>query len=82
MRRDVVHAIGDSHILVVIQVLADFFEARVQVADVGNRVDDALAIKLEHDPQRGVRGGVLRAEVQRPQVSRLRVEVFVSGDSA
>ena len=67
-RRDVIHPVGDRDVLVVVQALADFFKARVQVADVRHGVDDAFAVELEHDPQRGVRGGVLGAEIQRPDV--------------
>ena len=62
-RRDVVHPVGDRHVLVVVEVLAELLEAGVQVADVGHGVDDPLAVELQHQPQRGVRGRVLRAEV-------------------
>ncbi len=93
-RRDVVHPVGDRDVLVVIEVLADLLEAGVQIADVRHGVDDALAVELQHQPQRRVRGRVLRAEVQRPQVvlrlvvsqivsfelrQRLTVEAFIVG---
>ena len=54
--------------LVVVVVLGQLLEARVQVADVGNRVDDPFAVQLEHDAQRRVRRRVLRAEVERPEI--------------
>ena len=67
-RRDVVHPVGDRDVLVVVQVLADLLEARMQIADVGHGVDHPFAVELQHEPQGGVRGGMLRAEVQRPEV--------------
>ena len=67
-RRGVVHPIDDRDVLVVVQVLAELFEAAVQVADVRRAADDALAVELEHEAQRRVRRGVLRAEVERPAV--------------
>ena len=35
----------------------------------GVHADDALAVEFEHQAQRGVRGGVLRAEVQHPAIA-------------
>ncbi len=49
-------------------MLADFFKARVQVPDVGHRIDDAFAVEFQHEAQRRVRRRVLRAKVQRPQI--------------
>ena len=49
-------------------MLADLFEARVQITDIGNRVEHAFAVQEQHQPQRGVGGRMLRAEVQRPDV--------------
>ena len=49
-------------------MLADLFEARVQIADVGHGVDHPLAVELQHQPQRGVRRRMLRPEIERPQV--------------
>ena len=72
-RRDVVHPVGDRDILVVVEVLADLLEAAVQIADVGHRIDDALAVELQHQPQRRVRRRMLRTEVERPQVVLRRV---------
>ena len=65
-RADVVLAVDDRDVLVEVQVLAELLEARVQVADVGRRLDDPLAVELEDQAQRRVRGGVLRPEVERP----------------
>ena len=67
-RGDVVHAIGDRHILVEREVLADFFEAGVQIAHLGHRIDDPLSVELEHEPKRRVGGRVLRTEIERPEV--------------
>ncbi len=68
-RRDVVHPVGDGDVLVVVEVLAELLEA----ASAGSRCREsasthALAVEREHQAQRGVRGRVLRAEVERPQV--------------
>ena len=67
-RRDVVHPIDDGDVLVEVEVFAELLEATVQVADVGHRLDDRLAVEGEEQAQRGVRGRVLRAEVERPEV--------------
>ncbi len=66
--RDVVHAVGDDHVLVVIQVLAELLEPAVQIADVRRAGDDAFAVELEDEVERGVGGGVLWAEVEGPEV--------------
>ena len=60
-RADVVLAVGDRDVLVEVQVLAELLEPRVQVADVGRRLDDPLAVELQDQAQGRVRGGVLRA---------------------
>jgi len=65
---DVVLAVGDRDILVEIQVLAQLLEPGVQVADIGRRADDPLAVQLQDQADRRVRGGVLRPEVERPGV--------------
>ena len=67
-RRNVVHAVGDRYVLVVIQMLADLLEARVQVTDVGNGIDNPLAVQFQNNPQRRMRCRMLRTEVKRPQV--------------
>jgi len=62
-RRDVIHPIDDGDILVVVEVLAELLEAAVQVADVGHGLDDGLAVEGEDEAQRGVRGWVLRPDI-------------------
>ncbi len=64
----VVHPVDDGDVLVVVEVLAEFLEAAVQVADVRRAADDAFAVEFQHQAQRGVRGRVLRAEIERPAV--------------
>src|SRR5437868_4760765 len=51
----------------------------MQIADVGDGIDHALAVELEDQAEGGVRGGMLRAEVQCPQVVLLGGAVFESG---
>ena len=67
-RRDVIHPISDSDVLVEIQMLADFLESRVQVSDVGNRLNNPLAVELQHQPQCRVRRRMLWAKVQGPEI--------------
>src|SRR5207237_10799428 len=66
--RQIVHAIDDRDVLVVIQILAELFKAAVQVANVRDRLDNGLAIERQEEAQRRVRGRVLRPEVERPQI--------------
>ena len=49
-------------------MLAELLETAMQVADVRDRIDNFLAVERQHQPQRRVRRGMLRAEVERPQV--------------
>ena len=65
-RADVVLAVDDRHVLVEVEVFAQFLEPGMEIADVGRGLDDPLAVELENQPQRRVRGGMLRPEVQRP----------------
>ncbi len=59
-------------------MLANFFEARVQIADIGQSIDHPFAIELQHQPQRGVRSRMLRSEIQSPQeILRFIVDKFV-----
>src|SRR5437016_4432383 len=44
-------------------VLAELFEAGVQVAEVRDAAHDRLAIELDDQPQHAMRGGMLRADV-------------------
>jgi hypothetical protein len=54
--------------LVIVKVLPQLLEAGVQIADVGNGIDDSLAIELEHEAQRGMGRRMLRTKIQAPQV--------------
>ena len=67
-RRDVIHPVDDGDILIVVEVLAELFETAVQIANVGHGLDDGFAIEGEQEAQRRVRGRVLRAEVERPEI--------------
>ena len=81
-RRDVVHPVGDGHVLVVVQMLADLLKPGMQIADVRHRFDHTFAIQLQDNPQRGVRRRMLRTEIQRPQIVFLLGEFrVVSGGS-
>jgi len=71
-RRQVVHPVDNGHVLVEVQMLAQLFEATVQVTDVGNGVDDLLTVQREHQTQGGVRRRVLRSEIQSPDVFAVR----------
>ena len=68
-----------GYILVVIEMLAELLKAGVQVADVRHGVDDPLAFEFQDQPQRRMRGRVLRAEVHGPQVRLRRVGGLVVG---
>ena len=68
-RRGIIHPIDDRDVLVVIEVLAELFEAAVQIADVRRALDDAFAVEFQDEAQRRVGRGVLRAEIQRPAIS-------------
>ena len=78
-RRDVIHPADGAHVLVVVVVLAEFFEPGVQVADVRGDARDAFAIKLHDQAQRGVRGRMLRSDVEDPTVRQLNVVAQVVG---
>src|SRR5262249_9197839 len=67
-RRDIVHPIDDGDVLVVVEVLAELLEAAVEKTDVGNRLDHVLAVERDDDAQRGVRGRMLRSEIERPEI--------------
>ena len=71
-RRNVVHAIDDGDVLVVVQVFAELLEAAMEVADVRDRLDDGFAVESQDQAQRRVRGRVLRPEVQGPEVILVR----------
>jgi hypothetical protein len=67
-RGQVVHAVDNGDVLVEVQMFAKFFEAAVQIADVGDSVENAFTVKCEYQPQSGVSCGVLWPEIQRPHV--------------
>ncbi len=62
--REIIHAIGQRHHLLPGFDLALFFDAGVQEPDVGNRLENGLAVQLQHDAQHAMRGGMLRTHVQ------------------
>ena len=76
-RRDVVHPADRADILVVVVVLAELLEARMQVPDVRRAAGDALAVELEHEPEGRVGRRVLRTEVQDPAIGGLEVVLEV-----
>ena len=65
---EIVDAVGVGDVGVPGLALAHLLGAAVVIADVGDRVDDLLAVELQHDPQDAVRAGVLRAEVEEHEV--------------
>ena len=71
-RRDVVHPIDDRDILVKVEIFAQLFEAAMKKADVRVGLDDGFAVEREDEAQGGVGRGMLRTEIQRPQVILLR----------
>ena len=64
-RRQVVHAVGESHRLLVGLDFEFLLDAGVQEADIGLALHDGFAIKLQQQAQHTVRGRVLRAHVER-----------------
>src|SRR5271166_1647529 len=68
-RADVVLAVGDRHILVVVEMLAQLLEARVQITNIGRGLEDSLAVELENQAQGRMRGRMLGPEVERPRRS-------------
>ena len=65
---EVIDAVGVRDVGVPRLALAHLLGAAVVVADVRNRVDDLLAVQLQHDAQHAVRAGMLRAEVEEHEV--------------
>ena len=56
--------VDDRDVLIEVEVFTQLLEPGVQVADVRDGVDYGLAVEREDEPQGGVRGRVLGAEVQ------------------
>ena len=75
--RDVVHAVGEEHDVRPVAVLAQLLDAAMDVADHAVRIDDALAVEAQHDPQHAVRAGVLG-----PHVDHQLVGVELGGADA
>ena len=68
--REVVHPLDDRDRLPVGLVLGGLLDARVDVADDRLEVAHDLAVERDEQPQHPVRGGVMRAHVQREQLRR------------
>ena len=65
---EVVHPLDDRDDLPVGLVLGGLLDARVHVADDRFDVAHDLALERDEQPQHAVRGGVVRAEVERQQL--------------
>jgi hypothetical protein len=48
---------------IVLPILAELFEAAVEIPDVGDATNDRLAIELEHEAEYAVRRRMLRSNV-------------------
>ena len=66
-RRNIIHAVDDSDVLVEVQYLTKLFEAAVQKPNVGLRIDYHFAIELQHQTQRRMSGRMLRSKIERPE---------------
>ena len=67
-RGQIIHSVSDRHILVEVEMLSQFLEAAMQIADVRDGLQDLLAVQCQHQPESCVGGRVLRAEIQCPDV--------------
>ena len=65
----VIHAIGVRNIGMPGLALTHLFGAAVMESDLGHRIDDLLAVELNHDPQDTVRARMLRPEVQKDEIA-------------
>ncbi len=63
-RRDIIHAVGNGHDLVVGAIFAELFKAVMEVADLRDAADNTLAIQFKHEPQGAVGGGMGRPEIE------------------
>src|SRR5262245_66465573 len=63
----------------VVAILAELLEARMQVADVRDTAHNRLAVELDDEPQHAVGGGMLRAHVHEqvlaPEIGFARVRI-------
>ena len=69
--RDVVDPLRVGDALPPRLLLHRLLEAGVQVADHGGDAGDVLAVEVDDEPEDAVRGGVVRAEVDRQDVVEL-----------
>ena len=69
-RVHVIEAVGHHFGLLIGLGFHVLFDAGVQETDIGNAVDDDLAIQLQQQAQHAVRGGMLRAHVQQHGFAR------------
>src|SRR6516225_1129602 len=77
--RNVVHPIDNSYVLIEIEILAEFLEARMQVTDIGHRANHRFAIKGQNEAQRRVCGGMLWTKIQRVQEFLVHAGLVVDG---
>src|SRR5947208_698804 len=62
--RNIVHPIDDGHVLIEVEVFAEFLEPGMEISNIGNRFDNGFAVECEDQSECCMRGGVLRAEVE------------------
>jgi hypothetical protein len=72
----VVGAVGEGHNLIVVPVLAQLLESRMQIADMRDDPYHGLAVQLDHQPEHAVGGGVLGPDVDEHV---LRAEIVLGG---
>ena len=65
----VIHAIGVRNIGMPGLALTHLLRAAVMESDLGHRIDDLLAVELNHNPQDTVRTRMLRPEVQKDEIA-------------
>src|SRR5690606_14459556 len=81
----VVHAVDDGDGLGPGEVLGGLFDAGVQEADFRRRLDDALPLDLQDDPQHAVGAGVVGADAQRHPIAfavdlqLLQIKIVIAG---
>ena len=68
-RRQIVHAVGERHDLIVVAVLAEFFKPTVQVADMWNDPHHDFPVELHHQTQNTVGCRVLGADIHQHVVA-------------
>ena len=82
-RREVIQPVRVGDELVVLHVLRDLFVAAMQIADIGRRLGDHLAIQLQDEPQNAMRRRMRRPHVEHhffaEIVARLRICLRLHG---